>query len=61
MPFSDDPKETVGNALAYLKRQEWCDDGTWLVVITNEFAEGRIIDSLQLRQVDTGPPNSRRE
>ena len=35
MPFSEDPEETVKNALAYLKRQHWADDGTWLVVITN--------------------------
>ena len=61
MPFSDDPEETVKNALAYLKRQDWADDGTWLVVITNVLAEGRIIDSLQLRQVEAGPPNSRRD
>ncbi|HEX2669749.1 MAG TPA: pyruvate kinase [Polyangiaceae bacterium] len=61
MPFSDDPEETVKNALAYLKRQNWADEGTWLVVITNVLAEGRIVDSLQLRQVDPGPPNSRRD
>src|SRR5882757_11019157 len=30
MPFSEDPEETVKNALAYLKRQNWCDDGTTL-------------------------------
>jgi len=61
MPFSDDPEETVKNALSYLKRQEWADDGTWLVVITNVLAQGRIIDSLQLRQVEAGPPNSRKD
>lgn len=61
MPFSEDPEETVKNALAYLKRQNWCDDGTWLVVITNVLAQGRIIDSLQLRQVEASAPNSRRE
>jgi len=61
MPFSDDPEETVKNALAYLKRQNWADEGTWLVVITNVLAQGRIVDSLQLRQVDPGPPNSRRD
>lgn len=61
MPFSDDPEETVKNALAYLKRQNWADEGTWLVVITNVLAQGRIVDSLQLRQVDQGPPNSRRD
>jgi len=61
MPFSEDPEETVRNALAYLKRQNWADDGTWLVVITNVLAQGRVVDSLQLRQVDAGPPNSRRD
>src|SRR5450432_1222683 len=59
MPFSDDPEETVSNALGYLKRQNWCGDGTWLVVITNVLAQGRIIDSLQLRQVEQGSPPSR--
>jgi hypothetical protein len=47
--------------LAYLKRQDWADDGTWLVVITNVLAQGRIVDSLQLRQVESGVPNSRRD
>jgi pyruvate kinase len=49
----------VSNALGYLKRQNWCGDGTWLVVITNVLAQGRIIDSLQLRQVEQGSPPSR--
>jgi len=61
MPFSEDPEETVKNALAYLKRQKWTDDGTWLVVITNVLAQGRVVDSLQLRQVDAGESNSRRD
>ena len=61
LPFSDDPEETVKNALATLKRQDWADDDTWLVVITNVLAEGRIVDALQLRQVNAGPPNSRRD
>ncbi|HYQ41895.1 MAG TPA: pyruvate kinase [Polyangiaceae bacterium] len=60
MPFSDDPEETVKNALAYLKRQNWCDEDTWLVVITNVLAQGRIVDALQLRQVDPSAPNSGR-
>ena len=59
MPFSDDPEQTVQNALGYLKRQDWCGDGTWLVVITNVLAQGRIIDSLQLRQVEQDSPASR--
>ena len=39
MPFSDDPEKTIQDALAYLKRREWCDEGTWLVVITNALAQ----------------------
>jgi pyruvate kinase len=55
MPFSEDPEDTVQKALAYLKRREWCKDGTWLVVITNALAHGKTIDTLQLRQI---PPDS---
>ncbi|HXJ19231.1 MAG TPA: pyruvate kinase [Polyangia bacterium] len=50
MRFSEDPEETIQNAFAYLKRREWCDDDTWLVVITNALARGQIIDTLQIRQ-----------
>ncbi len=52
MKFSEDPEETILNALAYLKRREWCDEGTWLVVITNVLAHGKTIDTLQLRQIE---------
>ena len=52
MPFCDDPEDTILNALAYLKRREWCGSGAWLVVITNALAHGKIIDTLQLRQVE---------
>ncbi len=52
MPFSEDPEETIRNALGYVKRQHWCESGTWLVVITNGLAHGKIIDTLQLRQVE---------
>ena len=52
MPFSDDPEETILNAIAYLKRREWCDKGTWIVVITNALAHDKIIDTIQLRQIE---------
>ena len=52
MPFSEDPEETILNALAYLKRRDWCDAGSWLVVITNALAHGKVIDTIQLRQVE---------
>ncbi|HEY2342033.1 MAG TPA: pyruvate kinase, partial [Chthoniobacteraceae bacterium] len=52
MPFCEDPEETILNAIAYLKRQEWCAKGAWLVVITNALAHEKIIDTIQLRQVE---------
>lgn len=52
MEFSADPEETIENALAYLKRREWCGAGAWLVVITNALAHEKVIDTLQLRQVE---------
>jgi pyruvate kinase len=51
MSFSNDPETTILDALAYLKRREWCNKGTWLVVITNALAHDKVIDTLQLRQV----------
>ena len=51
MPFCEDPEETIQNAMAYLKRREWCASGSWLVVITNALAHGQIIDALQLWQM----------
>ena len=35
-----------------LKAKGWCSSGTWLVVITNALASSKIIDTLQLRQID---------
>jgi pyruvate kinase len=60
MPFSADPEETIQSALAYLKRAEWCDDCTWLVFITNALAHGKVIDTLQIRQIERGgvPPSA---
>jgi pyruvate kinase len=53
MPFADDdPEQTIKNALTYLKRRNWVPEGTWLVVITNALAHGKIIDTLQLRQIE---------
>jgi pyruvate kinase len=52
MPFSEDPEQTIRDAIEYLKRREWCDRGTWLVVITNALARDKVIDTLQLRQVE---------
>jgi pyruvate kinase len=52
MPFSDDPEKTILDAMEYLKRREWCRKGTWLVVITNVLAHGKVVDTLELREVE---------
>jgi pyruvate kinase len=52
MPFHEDPEQTILDALAYLERRKWCDKGSWLVVITNALAHGKVIDALQLRQIE---------
>lgn len=52
MEFSDDPELTITNALNRLKAKNWCQPGSWQVVITNALAHDKIIDTLQLRQVE---------
>ncbi|MEM6916979.1 MAG: pyruvate kinase [Verrucomicrobiota bacterium] len=53
MEFSEDPEVTIADAMDYLKRKGWVKTGSWLVVITNALAaQGQIVDSLQLRQVE---------
>ena len=52
MEFSKDPEETIQNAIAYLKRRDWCAAGSWLVVITNVLAGEKIIDTIELRHVE---------
>jgi len=52
MAFSDDPEQTIANALTILKQKNWCKSGSWLVVITNALANEKVIDTLQLRQIE---------
>ena len=52
MEFSDNPEETILNALNYLKRKNWAQPGHWMVVITNALANDKVIDTLQLRKVE---------
>lgn len=53
MEFSDeDPEVTILNAMKQLVEKGWVSPGAWLVVITNALAHEKIIDTLQLRQVE---------
>ena len=51
IPFSEDPELTIKDALAYLKRRNWCQEGEWLVLTSNLLVHEKIIDTIQLRQV----------
>jgi len=51
MDFSEDPEDTIGNALSYLKRRHWVKEGHTLIVITNVLARDRVIDTMQIRTV----------
>ena len=52
MAFSENPEQTIANALTMLKQKNWCKSGSWLVVITNALANEKVIDTLQLRQIE---------
>lgn len=52
MEFSDDPEQTIADAIKRLQQRGWVSTGTWLVAITNVLAHGKVVDALQLRQVE---------
>jgi pyruvate kinase len=52
MPFSDDPEVTIQNAIRKLKDEGWVHLGDQLVTVTNVLADGRVIESIQLREVE---------
>jgi pyruvate kinase len=52
MDFSDDPEITIQNAIEKLKEESWVEIGDQLVTVTNVLASGKIVESIQLREVD---------
>ena len=52
LKFSEDPEQTIIEALDYLKRKGWCHTGDRVVVITNVLARDEIIDTIQLRELE---------
>ncbi|MEM9283225.1 MAG: pyruvate kinase, partial [Verrucomicrobiota bacterium] len=52
MEFSEDHEKTIQDAFQLLQKGRWESPGNWLVVITNALAENKIIDTLQLRQLE---------
>ena len=52
MPFSDDPEVTILHAIERLKAAGRVEDGDQLVTVTNTLAQGKIVESIQLREVE---------
>jgi len=52
MEFSADPEKTIQDSFDYLKRQGWAEKGDWLTVVTNVLMGKKVIDAIQLREVE---------
>lgn len=54
MEFDTDPETTIRKAFGRLKtsKHKWAQNGDWMVVITNVIAQEKVIDSIQMRQVE---------
>ena len=52
MDFSENPELTIKNAIEKLKKEDWVKSGDQLVTVTNVFAGGKVIESIQLREVE---------
>jgi pyruvate kinase len=53
MEFDDnDPERTIQNAFKALKDRKWAKSGAPMVVITNVIAGEKIVDTIQLREVE---------
>ena len=52
MPFSKDPEVTIQNAIKRLRKDGWVDPSDQLVTVTNILADGKTVESIQLREVD---------
>ena len=52
MNFSENPELTIKNAIEKLKKEQWVETGDQLVTVTNVFAGGKVVESIQLREVE---------
>ena len=51
MNFFEDPEITIQNAIDRLK-EKWIKEGYSLVTVTNAFAHNRVVESIQLREIE---------
>jgi pyruvate kinase len=52
LDFSSDPEVTILDAIKRLKQDGWVKAGDQLVTVTNVFAHDKVVESIQLREVD---------
>lgn len=52
MEFSKDPEQTIQEAIKRLIKEERVETGDQIVTVTNVLADGKVIESIQLREVD---------
>ena len=52
MDFSQDPEITIQNAINRLHEGKWIEEGDQLVTVTNAFAHRKVIESIQIREVE---------
>ena len=52
MEFSDYPEITVQHAIQRLQDDGWIEEGDQLVTVTNAFAHNKVVESIQLREVE---------
>ena len=53
MEFSDDPEQTIQEAIKRLQAEDLVDKGDQIVTVTNILADGKVVESIQLREVET--------
>ena len=52
MDFSDDPEVTIQDAIKRLSFENRVETGDQIVTVTNVLADGKVVESIQLREVD---------
>ncbi len=53
MDFSQDPEITIQEAIKRLKEKELVENGDQIVTVTNVLADGKVVESIQLREVES--------
>ena len=53
MEFSQDPEQTIQEAIKRLIQEERVESGDQIVTVTNVLADGKVVESIQLREVDS--------